>query len=141
MPESNSVGLPAAHSFMSADGNGHFCLVGKRCADCGYKTFPGFEVCPICQGERMEPLALSSSGTLYSWSVVHVAPKPWETPLIVGYVDLPENVRVFAHLGGDPSALRIDMPVRVEPAIVGVDPVGQPRPFFKFFPATGTPHA
>jgi uncharacterized OB-fold protein len=55
-------------------------------------------------------------GVLYSWSVVHVAPKPWATPYVIGYVDLPNRVRVFSHIGGAPEDLQIDMPVQLQPA-------------------------
>ena len=67
-------------------------------------------------------------------SVVHVAPKEWKTPYTIGYVDLPNQVRVFAHIGGDPAHLRCDMPVRVAMAQIGVEADGQPRPFFHFLP-------
>ncbi len=77
---------------------------------------------------------MPAEGLLYSWSVVHVAPKPWVTPYVIGYVDLPNGVRVFAHIGGDPELLKVDMPVRVEPAEIGLDLQGQPRSFFRFTP-------
>ena len=41
----------------------------------------------------------TDSGSLYAWSVVHVAPKGWNVPYIAGYVDLPESVP-FAHIVG-----------------------------------------
>ena len=47
-------------------------------------------------------------------------------PFVAGYVDLPEGVRVFAHIvGGDPKALRFDMPVEVITAVLGADEQGR----------------
>jgi len=46
----------------------------------------------------MAPARLSRTGTLYSYSEVHVAPRVFTTPYVVGYVDLPEGVRVFAQV-------------------------------------------
>jgi uncharacterized OB-fold protein len=77
---------------------------------------------------------MPTKGVLYSWSVVHVAPKPWLTPYVIGYVDLPNGVRVFSHIGGEPENLIPDMAVHLEPAEIGLDQQGQPRPFFRFSP-------
>jgi uncharacterized OB-fold protein len=128
--------VPGANPRLSRDflHEGPFALIGQRCEDCGRTLFPKTGVCPGCRSVKLSDHALPREGTLYSWSVVHVAPKPWVTPYVIGYVDLPGGVRVFAHIGGDPGALRVDMPVRLEPAEIGVDAQGQPRPFFHFVP-------
>jgi uncharacterized OB-fold protein len=111
-------------------------LVGQRCVHCKTVLFPKTGICPSCQSEDLSDEVLPRQGVLYSWSVVHAAPKPWVTPYVIGYVDLPENVRVFTHIGGDPEQLRIDMPVALEAADVGFTKEGTPRPFFQFVPAT-----
>jgi len=47
--------------------------------------------------------------------MVHVASKGWSPPYIIGYVDLPEGVRLFGHvLIQDPAGLKPDMPVAVD---------------------------
>ena len=61
---------------------------------------------------------------LYTWSVVHVAPKGWNVPYIAGYVDLPESVRVFAHIVGvDAVDLEMDTVVTLT-TVVGADENG-----------------
>lgn len=60
----------------------------------------------------MRPLPLAETGTLYAFSTVHVAPAIWETPYVIGYVDLPEGVRVFGKVDGS-VPLKPDMTVRV----------------------------
>ena len=120
-------------TFLTDESQG-FALVGQACDDCGRTLFPKTGVCPSCRSTQVSDSVMPAEGLLYSWSVVHVAPKPWTTPYVIGYVDLPNGVRVFSHIGGDPASLKPDMPVRVAPADIGVDLQGQPRPFFRFNP-------
>lgn len=117
------------------EGNGAPRLVGSECRDCGTRVFPPVAVCPECMSENVARTALSRRGTLYSWSVVHAAPRGWRLPFIAGYVDLPEGVRVFAHIVGcEPGALRFDMPVETTLAVLGHDEEGRPLEGFAFTP-------
>lgn len=87
--------------------------------------------------EHITQCALSPEGTLYAWSVVHVAPKGWNVPYIAAYVDLPEKVRVFTHVvGARPDELRTDMKVRLTHAVLGTDEAGQPVASYAFAPAS-----
>ncbi|WP_249125130.1 Zn-ribbon domain-containing OB-fold protein [Saccharopolyspora erythraea] len=70
----------------------------------------------------MSGTVLSTSGTLWTWTVQRVAPKspPFVAPeggfepFAVGYVELPEGVRVMAVLDvPDLASLRIGMPLRI----------------------------
>ena len=117
--------------YMTEAGPG-FALLGQACELCGKSLFPKTGVCPECRSTQVKDCVMPTAGVLYSWSVVHVAPKPWPTPYVIGYVDLPNGVRVFSHIGGSPENLKVDMPVHLEPAEIGLDPQGQPRPFFQF---------
>lgn len=114
--------------------DGTLRLYGSGCADCGTRLFPPVHVCPECMSENVAECELSAEGTLYSWSVVHVAPKQWKVPYIAGYVDLPEDVRVFAHIVGTaPEALEMDMPVRLTTAVLG-EADGAPVDSYAFTP-------
>lgn len=116
----------------SADGAPH--LYGTECADCGTKFFPPAPVCPECMSESVGEIELGPDGTLYSWSVVHVAPKNWKVPYVAGYVDLPGNVRVFAHIvGADPASLTMDMPVTLTTAEL-FEEAGVPVESYAFTP-------
>jgi uncharacterized OB-fold protein len=53
----------------------------------------------------MVEVALSNQGRLYSWTIVRVAGPGFATPYALGYVDLPEGVRVLAQLDVPPAAL------------------------------------
>lgn len=119
MPESNTASArrPALTGRLLSDRDvarvdGEPRLRAARCLDCDTRVFPAPAVCPSCNGERMAELALSDTGTLYACSTVHIAPPMWETPYTIGYVDLPEGVRVFGKIehGTD---LAPDTPVQV----------------------------
>lgn len=120
---------------VETDAAGRPLLVCTRCADCGARVFPPVAVCPECMSETVERLPLSAAGTLYSWSVVHAAPRGWTVPYIAGYVDLPEKVRVFAHIvGADAAALDFDMAVELCIAELGTDETGAPFTSYAFRP-------
>ena len=105
---------------VNADGAAY--LVGSSCEECNKRVFPPTNVCPDCMSENLTALPLSKRGTLYSWSIVHVAPKGWHLPFIAAYVDLPEEVRIFTHLVEvAPEDLVFDMPVEVRIAELGLD--------------------
>jgi uncharacterized OB-fold protein len=86
-------------------------LSGSRCAGCGSLAFPPLPICSSCGSQDVAPAPLSERGTLYTYSVLHVGARGWPAPYVLGYVDLPEGVRVFSHIEGAPDTLRIDMPV------------------------------
>ncbi len=123
---------------VARDAAGGLSLIGAVCADCTKRVFPPSPVCPDCMSENMERLTLSREGTLYSYSLVHIAPRGWRVPFVAAYVDLPEDVRVFAHIVEcEPQALAIDMKVSLCAAILGEDETGAPFEGFAFRPADG----
>jgi uncharacterized OB-fold protein len=101
------------------DAEGRAVLVGGRCTDCGTRTFPRAPVCANCMSENIAPERLPRQGTLYAFSAVHIAPKKWKMPMTIGYVDLPDNVRVFTHLAGTEFA--VGDTVEADIATVGQD--------------------
>jgi len=115
--------------------DGTIRLVATECKECEQRVFPPTAVCPECMSENTKLIELSETGTLYSWSVVHAAPKNWTTPYIAGYVDMPEGVRIFAHMVGiDPAILSFDMPVSVCKVTMGQEPDGKPIESYSFSP-------
>ena len=106
---------------LEIDASGRAMLIGGRCADCGSETFPRVPVCASCMSESIRPQAMPREGTLYAFSVVHVAAKKWKKPMCIGYVDLPNGARVFTHLEGD---LAIGDTVGVGVGTVGEDEEG-----------------
>lgn len=110
-------------------------LIGGRCAKCGALSFPRAEVCTECMSEEIVKAELAGDGRVYSYSIVHQAPKGWAVPYALGYVDLVDKVRVLAHIDVPESALAIDMPVRLSVGRVGTGPAGEPLMSYTFVKA------
>ena len=91
-------------------------LLGNRCKSCGQVFFPKAGVCFNCFSENMEELPLSRRGKLYSYSIGRMASLHFEPPYALGYIDLPEGVRVLSPLKIEESeygSLRIGMEMEV----------------------------
>lgn len=68
-------------------------LLASACRGCGAHVFPASSSCPVCTGVDVEPVPLPTTGTVWSWTTQHFAPKaPYRTdgfaPFSIGYVDL-----------------------------------------------------
>ncbi len=81
-------------------------LTGSRCLDCGNVAFPAARGCQRCGHQSTEALELGTHGTVWAFTVQRFAPKspPYVAPeggfvpFAVGYVELPEGVKVEAVL-------------------------------------------
>ena len=113
-------------------------LTGSRCLSCGTVAFPPARGCQRC-GHATDQLELSTRGTVWGFTVQRFAPKspPYVVPeggfvpFAVGYVDLPEGVKVEAVLDcSDFSELEGD----AEVMLVATEPV----PRFATMGARGT---
>lgn len=94
-------------------------LVGGACSACGSVTLQVRRICPECWREQtMGEKPIGRRGTLYTYTVLHQVPPGFQAPLLVGYVDLDDGVRVFAHLAIPASQLRPGMPVQLHVAPV-----------------------
>lgn len=110
-----------------ADG-GPPALVGGRCRHCGATTFMLKPLCPGCWAEgTQDEVALSRRGQLYSFTVIHRAPKGFQAPYAMGYVDLPEGLRVLAHVVAEPpAALEAGAEVELGVGLIGTGADGRP---------------
>lgn len=121
-----------APELVRLDASGRPHLIGGCCKNCGALSFPSAEVCASCLSEEIEVVNLGDEGTLYSYSIVHQAPRGWTTPYALGYVDLPDDVRVLAHIDVPHAALAVEMPVRLSVGVVGSDDSGIPLMSYTF---------
>lgn len=102
-------------------------LTGSRCRNCGNVAFPPARGCQSCGGSDQETLALGTRGTVWGFTVQRFAPKspPYVVPeagfvpFAVGYVELPEGVKVEAVLDCTDFA-RLD---GAEVTLVATEPV------------------
>ena len=92
------------------------CLVGTRCDRCGRTMIGARVVCSSCVSRDVSRVALPATGTLYSFTRLHVG---GEGVRPVGYVDLDDGVRTLADIREGTVPLRPDM--RVELGVDGDD--------------------
>src|SRR3954466_2334125 len=86
VPDQQSVFFPASAPWREE--NGRLKLKGSRCSNCNAAAFPHHGVCPTCGDDSGQtPIELSDTGTLYTYSHIHIAPKGFRTPYTTGYVD------------------------------------------------------
>src|SRR5699024_6100523 len=84
------------------------------CVTCGARAFPARTVCISCMGTNLASALLPDTGTLYSYSTVHVSSSR-STPYVLGYVDLPDGVRLLAEIhGNDRISVGVPVTLRVE---------------------------
>jgi uncharacterized OB-fold protein len=87
----------------------------QRCDICATTRFYPRVLCPECWSEAATWIDTCGEGTVYSWSLIRRAPFPAlaeRVPYVIALVDLPEGVRVFAHLlGAAPDEVDVGAPV------------------------------
>lgn len=135
----NGDALPPFAPDIFAEEDGEVVLLGGRCETCGAWSFPRLDICPS-DGGAVVPRSLGSTGSLYSFTAIHVRP-PFglPAPYGLGAVDLAAApLRVVMLL--DPTRLDdlvIGARLRLRAAAMGVNLEGQPcvRPYFT--PAAG----
>jgi hypothetical protein len=111
----------------------HGALLVAECGACGHHWLPPLPSCPRCAARDVTLAPAPASGSLYSWTVVHLAADPVyraEAPYTVGLVTLDDGTRLYGRIiGVDRAALRDGLPLRV---VVGrVDD----QPMWTFEPA------
>ncbi|OZE37654.1 MULTISPECIES: Zn-ribbon domain-containing OB-fold protein [unclassified Rhodococcus (in: high G+C Gram-positive bacteria)] len=114
-------------------------LEGSRCTVCCTVAFPASAMCSRCATPTAENITLSTRGKLWAYTIQRFAPKspPYVPPVggfvpfAVGYVELPEGIKIeaiidcesFDELDGAPVRLTSTVPV----PRFAVDTLG-PRP-------------
>ena len=95
-------------------------LIGSQCRKCGEVFFPRREdvLCSHCQSSTFSEIKLSRTGKVYSYSVVMQRPpvyyKAAEVPYALGWVELPEGIRVETLFTGcDPNDVKVGMEVEM----------------------------
>ena len=92
-------------------------LLGCRCRSCGTSFFPKGVICLKCHEDKLEEISLSKRGKLYSHATALMPAANFKPPYSVGYIDLPEDIRVFAPLVEDkekPFEIGMEMELVIE---------------------------
>ena len=82
------------------------------------------QLCPFCSSDNGEKVALSTIGTVFSFSVTRVPVGPYMPPIIGAYIDLPEGTRVFGQINSNVEELKTGMKVKVETGVIWIEKDG-----------------
>lgn len=122
-----SASDPGPLPYSGTDASGDHIL-GTHCPACGFTNFPPSRVCAHCMSIEVEPRPLSRRGRLYS----HTTMRRGDRTFFVGYVDLPEQIRVLGVLEGFEGAPTCDALVELARAKPVSEPNPQREPVFVF---------
>lgn len=110
-------------------------LLGSRCKKCGQVSFPPRDVCSKCFNDEFDRIPLSREGKLYTYSIIRYPPPGLTAPYAIGYIDLPEGVRVFSILTDwDDGGLRVGMDLELVIDKFKEGEAGKPILTYKFRP-------
>lgn len=107
-------------------------LKGYKCKKCGELDFPKTVPCSKCWGKEFDMVPLSTRGKLYSVSDIYIGQPGMAVPYVIGYVDLPEGIRIFAQLEGAVETFRCDDEVEVVSGSIKNNRDGLPITSYKF---------
>ncbi len=92
-------------------------LIGSKCSNCGYVSFPKKVVCPSCvRDDTMKEVRLSGKARLDRFTVAHQAPSGLTAPYIQAYVQLEEGPMLYSLVTGveqKADAIRLDQPMEI----------------------------
>ena len=120
------AGTPLRDDVISLDPQG---LKGTACHTCRRRSFPQRPLCPHCGADTVSNIVLSTRGRVASWTVVHQAPPPMQTPYTLVTVDLDDGVRLLGAATGD---IDIGSAVAVELFTLKSDDSGKPLWWYRF---------
>lgn len=111
-------------------------LKGYQCKGCGKLWFPKFPACPNpdCWSDKMEVVPLSRRGKIYSVTDVYIGQPAMRDfmPVSMAYVDLPEKIRIFTQLEGDPGSFQCGDDVELTLGVIRNNRDGKPITGYKF---------
>ncbi len=119
------------------DGTGN--LLGSECQSCGAHFFPVREACAGCLSQDLATVKLSTRGVLYTYTVVRQSTPKFEVPYALGYVDIPEGVRIMGQLSGiEFDDIKVGMPMELSLEPFGTDEDGNELTGYRFRPVEET---
>jgi uncharacterized OB-fold protein len=112
-------------------------LLGVHCRRCGKYSFPPRGLCIFCHSREVDKTYLSPRGKLHAYTICRV-PVPYTTPpYAIGYIDLPEGLRIFSQFTGwKEGELKIGMEMEITVEKLKMDKDGNEVYSYKFRPAT-----
>ncbi len=116
-----NVKSPSSREFWQGLRNRQFLV--RECRSCDSVFFPPRSLCPNCVGDDLGWREIRGSGTLHSWTEVRLASPEFDTPFVLGLIDLPDGCgRLVAKIvDAEAGQLKIGMPVSIRYVDVGED--------------------
>jgi uncharacterized OB-fold protein len=91
-------------------------LMPAKCNECGAVILPTKPMCTNCLSTNLRWIKLEGSGTLLSYTIIHVAPEQFQSlvPYIVGIVEFENGLRLPGMiLNVDPEKIKVGMKLRI----------------------------
>ena len=90
-------------------------FLAQECRGCTSVFSPPRSLCPNCMSDDLGWREIRGSGTLHSWTEVRLASPEFDTPFLLGMVDLPDGCgRLVARIfDAEVRHLKIGMPVSI----------------------------
>lgn len=104
---------PYTEPFWDALEDGLFLL--QRCGDCDEAYFPPAPTCPACHADTVEWIEAAGTGELYAFTRQHRTASGFESPLVLGTVELAEGPRLLVRMEDPYDALEIGAAVELRP--------------------------
>jgi len=107
-----ALGIESFYKFVS-EGK----LMGSKCKKCGEVMLPPRPLCPKCLGKDLSWVELKPRGKLLTYTVIHVAPKQFETlaPYPVGILKLDDGPQLLGMIRGvEQDKLKIGMALTLD---------------------------
>ncbi|MFC1920173.1 Zn-ribbon domain-containing OB-fold protein [Chloroflexota bacterium] len=138
--EHNKQQIPIAEGifYMPQSSSEKPYLIGAKCKECGYVSFPALMICPQCvKRDTMKEVHLSGKGRIDMFSVCNAALPGFPAPSIQGYINLEEGGRIWSLITGiDPAdeGLKNEMEVELVVEKLKDDSEGNEIMSYKFKP-------
>lgn len=85
-----------------------------ECTDCGRIAFPPGPICVDCGSDDLVWTEIEPNGTLHSFTRQHRTAPAFESPIVMGIVDLDVGARLLAPIDAEYGALSIGARVLIE---------------------------
>jgi len=110
-------------------------IIGVQCEKCKRYAFPAREICIFCYSRDVQKKFLNTRGKLHSYTICRVPVSTFDSPYAIGYIDLPEGLRIFAQLAEwSETELKIGMEMELVIEKLKVDKDGHEIFSYKFKP-------
>lgn len=111
-------------------------LLAWECATCAARFFDRRNACAACGATSFAQRAVSTTGQLRAFSIVHRASPKVKVPFVAAIVEADDGTVIRSNLlvEPDPSQIALPMPVRLATYSVGADSSGSVCVAFGFSP-------